>query len=670
MVLDMDNKTMTFKMLHLEAGIGGCTLGFDQSGAEYKGIHGKFETICGIDVDPMACTNYDKITGARAVCMDLFSREQYVDFHGHEPPADWNEVTPEDIRKACCGQTPDGVFMSPPCKGFSGLLPESTSKTPKYQALNKLVIRTMFLVVEAFRDDLPAFILLENVPRITSRGAGLLRQVKSLLKQYGYLFHEGTHDCGELGGLGQTRKRYLLICRNPKKIQSFIYQPPKLDLKSIGEVLGSLPLPGDTERGGKMHRIPNLHWKTWERLALIPAGQDWRALNNLNYSPRSGAFRIVPWEETSPTVTAATRGPGSSNGVSAVADPRLHNVQGYSNKYRVVKDNETCPTVTGSRLGSGAPIYADPKVPEYVNHCKVADWEKSSPTITGAAGVNQGSISVNDPRMENVCFNHCYKVTEWDETAGTVTSGTGPSNGGTMVADPRLSHREKRYPGLYKVVAWENASPTVIGQTDIQVGALSVSDPRVQEHSKWKRTGISKVQKWDKPSGVVMGSVNYHGAGSGIVADPRIGCSPRSGTYGVQKWDEPSKTVTASGDIHAGSAAVADPRIPEPNDKGVYVIISEDGTWHRPITTFEMAMLQGLPATFADGSPLELVGNSDAAWREYIGNMVPPPSAKAMGDAILKTIMPNFIGDWYWGCSDDLIWVMPEGVKQEHDILQ
>lgn len=67
---------------------------------------------------------------------------------------------------------------------------------------------------------------------------------------------------------------------------------------------------------------------------------------------------------------------------------------------------------------------------------------------------------------------------------------------------------------------------------------------------------------------------------------------------GVMEWDQPAKTVIGSGDIHAGAAAVADPRMPEPNDRGVYVIIAEDGTWHRPVTTFEMAMLQGLPATF------------------------------------------------------------------------
>ena len=43
---------------------------------------------------------------------------------------------------------------------------------------------------------------------------------------------------------------------------------------------GKLPLPGDPV-AGVMHRVPALQWKTWVRLAFVPAGRDWRALNDL-----------------------------------------------------------------------------------------------------------------------------------------------------------------------------------------------------------------------------------------------------------------------------------------------------------------------------------------------------------------------------------------------------
>jgi site-specific DNA-cytosine methylase len=622
MQLLQESKEMIFDEVQLFGGSAGAAIGKQWANREYKGFKGKFNIVCSIDNDQHCCNDFEKLTGSPALCLDLFSREQFIDFHGHEPGVEWHEITPAEFRKMILdlnsGRIPDGFFLSPPCKGFSGLLPEEISKSLKYQALNGLVVRSMWLIIEAFGDEV-AYIMIENVPRITSRGAILLNQVKGYLKKYGYLFHESTHDCGELGGLGQIRKRYLMIARNPKKIPSFIYQPQKQKLKSIGDILGPLPMPGDIEKAGAMHRIPKLAWKTWERLALIPAGKDWRALNDLNYSPRAGAYRIIPWDETSTTVTAATKGPGISNGVSAVADPRLEFVQGYGNKYRVVKSEEPCPTVTGSRLGSGAPIYADTKVPKFAaNANKVMDWEDPSGTITGGAGVSNGGGIVSDPRIKDhptwrrtsVC-----KVIDWDEPSGVIMGSVNFNGAGSgAVSDPRLPEREKRYPGLYKVIKWENSSPTVIGQTDIQVGALNVSDPR-------------------------------------------LGCEPRSGTMGVQEWDKPGKTVIASGDIHASASAIADPRIPDANEKDIFIIISEDGTWHRPITTFEMAMLQGMPSTYPDGSPLVLSGKSDSVWREHIGNMVPPPASCAIGNSLLDTLMPNYLGEWYWGFSDLKIWV-------------
>jgi site-specific DNA-cytosine methylase len=342
-----------FKALYLFCGIGGGALGFQQAEEEYKGIIGKFETICGIDAVPEICQDFEYITGSRAECLDLFSREQYKSFHGQEPPEDWEEVTPEDIKKACRGQYPDVVFTSPPCKGFSGLLPEKSAKSEKYQALNKLTIRGIKLTCEAFKDSPPSLILLENVPRITTRGKELLNEIKKVLKQYGYAFTDGYHDCGEIGGLAQHRRRYLLICRNTRKLQNFVYQPPIQRVKAIGEVLEDLPMPGDVIMG-PMHRIPKLAWKTWVRLALIPAGGDWRDLENtdlaLTNSPRSGAYKIIPWEDPCSTITGATRGIGQSNGASAVADPRIENIQGYGNKYQVIDWNESCSTVTGSRI--------------------------------------------------------------------------------------------------------------------------------------------------------------------------------------------------------------------------------------------------------------------------------------------------------------------------------
>jgi hypothetical protein len=74
-----------------------------------------------------AIRNFEKLTGAKGTVMDLFSREQYVAFHGREPPPDWREATPADIHAPSARV--DVCFTSMPCKGFSGLLSQRQSET-------------------------------------------------------------------------------------------------------------------------------------------------------------------------------------------------------------------------------------------------------------------------------------------------------------------------------------------------------------------------------------------------------------------------------------------------------------------------------------------------------------------------------------------------------------
>lgn len=86
-----------YKILHLFAGIGGAAIGFQNARAEYRGMLGSFRTLAGIDCDHEACQDFENLTGAPAVCMDLFSHDQYISFHGQEPPANWQEVSPSDL---------------------------------------------------------------------------------------------------------------------------------------------------------------------------------------------------------------------------------------------------------------------------------------------------------------------------------------------------------------------------------------------------------------------------------------------------------------------------------------------------------------------------------------------------------------------------------------------
>lgn len=116
---------------------------------------------------------------------------------------------------------------------------------------------------------------------------------------------------------------------------------------------------------------------------------------------------------------------------------------------------------------------------------------------------------------------------------------------------------------------------------------------------------------------------------------------------------------------------MADPRIPEDAERGTWVIISPHTDskgrhcWHRPLTTLELAALQGFPTVLPDGSPLMLAGKSDRAWRERIGNAVPPPTMRAVGEEILLSLIPSEEGVWRMDAKQTGTWVQPQEERAE-----
>lgn len=575
----------------LFGGTGGFSTGAKRPTIEYGGKIFKTKLLCSIDYDPVACLNHDKITGGNeAVVMDLFTRQQYIDWHGKEPPEEWREAEPWDLWKAFGYQVPYYLFTSPPCKGLSALLPKKSAESKKYQALNLLTLRGIELSLRAcieYGGRIPAFVHLENVPRILTRGKDLLKRIRKLLEKYGFVVDmRADHNLGEVGGLGQNRLRFQILARDEAQVPNFVYLPPKKPLKTIGDVIGPLPAPGDTVAGGPLHRLPKLQWKTWLRLALIPAGGDWRDLNKVDYKnlrvvhePRRGAFEVADWNETSRAVTS-TAGPGRSNGVSAVSDPRLQ--------------------------------------------------------ISGNGKTN------------------IFRVQSRDEPATCVTGSAGPNQGAGCIADPTLQERAGRHPAVYRIVRADEPAPCITG-TRFGSGAVAIADPMVKTKLHPDSYG---VQDWDASAKTVR-SANRIMQAAGSIADPRITSVPRADTMGVQAWEQTAKTVTGSMDVHAGAAAVSDPRIPEDNEAGIWTIIAQDGTWHRPLTTYELAMLQSFPQYLPDGRPFQLEGCSDAKAREYIGNAYPPDAAEESVKVILLAFAKAQAGvtfEFSW----EPIWVQPE----------
>ncbi|ALY39746.1 DNA cytosine methyltransferase [Pseudomonas aeruginosa] len=621
----------TLYHFHFCCGLGGGAAGFNRARPRVGNVEAEWVCLGGIDVDPAGLRDFERLAGVPGTLLDLFTRDQYVRFHGKEPPAGWREATPEDVRRAAGGRRPDAVFISSPCKGASGLLSEKMSLTPKYQALNELTLRCIWLMGEAWADDPVPLIVFENVPRLASRGRHLLDQINSLLGGFGYAVAETTHDCGELGGLAQSRKRFLLVARHVEKVPPFLYEPEKKSLRAVGDILGRMPLPGDIEAAGPMHRVPSLQWKTWVRLALVRAGSDWRSLNDL--AVEDGYLRdliIVPeyhrgvlgvnhWGDSCGVVAGASR---PMNGRFSVADPRAPANALQYQQYGVRRWTDTSGAIIGVKSpGQGTYSVADPRGQSFGKY-PVTDWDGPSGTVIAASTTGQGAFAVADPRPGGVRHNNVFRVVSMGSHAGTITGGHSPSSGGQAVADPRYHNW---HPGASSrklhVGEWGSATGTVTGSQQVASGALSIADPRVLDRTK--------------------GDAYLTG-----------------GHYGVVGFDQSAGAVSASARHDNGRWSVADPRMPAANDRLTCIIRSLDGTWHRPFTTLELAALQSL---VDPEEQLILDGLSDSDWRERIGNAVPPAAAEAIAGVMGTTLLLAEQGETFM-LSNTPIWVRPVAV--------
>jgi len=596
--------TTEIKHFHLFPGSGGGKKGFQRAQPRIPGLQGEFIYIGGMDIDAVAVRDCDRLGGYPTTVRDLASREQYVAINGHEPPPGWAEVTPDDVRAAAHGHRPNVVFLSAPCKGFSGLLAKSHAASIKYQAMNGLTFRAVWLCLEAWKDDLPEFFIFENVPLIMTRGRHFLNQIIALFRHYGFIVRETVHDCGVVGGLAQHRRRFLLVARHAEKMPSAVYEPPVRPLRSVGEILDRMHLPGDPA-AGPMHRVPRLAWKTWVRLAFVEAGKDWRSLNRL--AVQDGYLRdylIVPgnfhngymgvngWEDTAGTVRGRSL---PLNGAFSVADPRAAAGAAQYQQYGVMRMQDTAGAVIGVK----------------------------SP--------GQGTYSVADPRHQGPSkHNNEFRVVPYAGNANAVTSAHGT---GQCVADPRGGSDSSQLHGKYRVTAYDEPSRAVIsGNAN---GAYAVADPRPNiqrtKGDNYLTGGHYGVVDPSQPSYAVSASA-CHDNGWWSVADRR----------------------------NLPDCAISQVSMPAPNDKLVCRIQSMDGTWHRPFTTLELAALQSYydPDDFAEHGPLVMEGTSDQVWREHIGNMVPPAAAQAMAEEIGRAILLSRAGETFQ-LSATPIWVRP-----------
>jgi site-specific DNA-cytosine methylase len=610
-------KKHEFTFLSLASGIGGGALGLAQATAKLGHDTATFKDLGGVDFWPKALEAYRYLTDAPTLCADL------------------HELQPAQLRAFAGERRPDLVITSSPCKGFSALMNAETAATPKYQKMNELVLRSIMLAIETWPESPPPLFVLENVPRITQRGADLLERARKLLWGYGYATHEDTHDLGEAGNLAAHRERFVLVARLRSVVPAYVYQVPKRRVRACGEVLNSLPMPNNPH-AGPLHTLPDLKAKTQVRLAWIPPGGDWRDLPKKDEAPcveligplekgqkRRSVFRREKVNDThqpAPVVVGA-----GGNAADRIADeqsiPKVLALKEHGKKFR------GSPGLYGvlATKAPGKTVTANQRVSSGNTPAAVADER-----ILAAVAVHQ---------PENVHSNR-MPVLDTHKPSRVVTSADRVGSGMLSLADAvALNPHDKRY----------NDS---LGVTDPAKPAYAIrANPSVQS----SRAALASIFPPEQLA---------------------LGCSPRAGNLGVISWMEAAKCLVANADVNSNTAAIADPR-PTPYSPieglslaevlaGIesydIIIRSAWDTWNRAMTPLEMAVLQGFPAVHK-GKPLELPGGR-GDWVEMIGNAIPVQAATAIGGSFLKALIASATGQWF-ALSQEAIWVRKDGVRED-----
>lgn len=653
-----------YTVLHMFCGSGGSGLGFKQAG--FAG--------CGIDYDPRAVDDYQRLTGEPAYRRNLATMTV----------AELLELVPE---------CPDVVASSSPCVGLSGCLSKKLSKTKKYQDFNALALRGIQLAVETWkhaptsRRKQPGLIVFENVPLIKSRGKDLLEKIVALLQVEGYSVNMSSHCCGELADdLAEKRPRFLLVARHMATVPDYLRKPKKHTPLAIKQVLCELPPPRPDTKGG--HRLPELSDLNDLRLACIPAGGDWRDLPEKVYLYHCGSDELeavtgIRWCETEGRQTGKL-------GVLA-----------WEKAARTVIGNarvcQTWASVQDPRIGWATDgVYGDRP-----HAYGVADPDEPSSTIRGKQLLVNSKASVVDPRLSCLGENAhsgVLRVEDGQKPAHTVTGSARVQGTGGGVADARLAvdlrvdnHDGQRQNGGLGVLDADRPSGTAVAEGSVQNTRASIAEPRLTCTPRACAYGMADD---GQPSTTILGAQGHDNA-VGSAVDPRLGHAPYKDSYGVEDMDRPGSVVRGEHTIRQAPAAAQDPRLSRrkakpAKDHGIrydergwpipthelvrlddgrlvlygpprdftskrpayprMVIRSYDGTWHRPLTTAELARIQGFPVGF------EFCG-SQAEQRKHVGNAVPPPTMKAIGLECKATLDASATGGFRLAGGD--IWTQP-----------
>ena len=630
-------------VLHLFSGSGGGALGFKRACVRVGLQEVRFRSVGALDYDARACADLERLTGEKATLANI----------GAMGPADLAAVVRE---------CPDVLFTSAPCVGFSGCLPEETSKTAKYQAYNSLAYHGIDLALEAWKHradgrNVPGLIIFENVPRIQSRGKELLKHLTALLQRSGYAVKVSTHNCGEIGkGIAQNRRRFLLVARHMATCPDFLREPPKQRVLAIKEVLWRLPVP---RPGGpdRMHRLPSLSALNWLRLACIFASGDWRCLpaEVLLYHCESheletvtgirwkhcagrhdGKLGVLDWEKPARTIIGKAR---VCNTWNAAADPRVawpaDKHGGRPDAYGMTKADVPSGAVRGTQtIYTAKASVPDPRVATSYDSGEdaksgilgVTAADDAARAVLGAATIRNAPVSAADARVADVALplreqrkNGGRGVADTDQPAHAVLAEGSVSNTRVSVADARLAgddHAEAQDHDHHPASRPDGGHGRPAGDAARHhAGRRQRLGTRVSAAvalTCGARAGAYGNPPADAPSPTIVGH-HKHDRTAAITADPRLDHEPRRGSHGMLDGGEPADTIRGHHTVRQAPASAPDPRLgkgrkPKRAKPVPLEVRYDERGW--PVPTHELVLLDdgrfvlyGPAIDFADARP-------------------------------------------------------------------
>jgi site-specific DNA-cytosine methylase len=417
-------------------------------------------------------------------------------------------------------------------------------------------------------------------------------------------------------------------------------------------------------------------------------------------------YVVVPWDDASKTVTGATRvGSGATSAADprihlALHDSAFHHGPALG-RWGILTPLDVANTVTGNaRVNTGAfsiavDIPVDLTAPGvWRNRYGVLGLDEQAATVTGNARLHTGrfSIAAKPPAPVDLlphkdCYDAGYGVLRYDQPSRTVAASADVGCGAYAIATevpplvpvdltPEAVKGNPERVARYGVLRQDQPSRTITGQTSVGCGAYAIAtevpSPIRLELSCSPRADAYGVQGFQREAATITAHFKVDNSRA-AVADPRL-VHPE---YVVLSYEETKRIVDGEVQI---PFAIVDPEFPtEPlaiveslesppfrwvehvtesvtkagkvvrkvkrvRETVALVLISADGTWHRPLTTLELAVLQAFPAEHK-GKPLDFGvppgARGDVATtraREVVGNAVPPAVARAMAEQMLLSL--------------------------------